>query len=275
MRKDSNESILNTRTVSDEIHSVKSEHDPIFLRLNSLLAELDASKRVALSKKLRREKKSQFSGVADAILSLVKSLTEKPTAATIATLFTSLGYTKDNDALICMLRNIFDFQASNSINFTPTYILKICEDYSVDKLLRVLLQDIKENYNQYKTEGFDSLISVIKKWWNKLDKAKNGFVAIEEVCRFFIEIQCIDNMADGRRMFSRLTQFITFRQFFGIFSKSLFKYLITNLKEIANQKDFKCLPADISISAIRRKNVISELIGENDKITAMVECDNY
>ena len=65
-------------------------------------------------------------------------------------------------------------------------------------------------------------------------------------------------------MFSRLSQFITFRQFFGIFCKPLFKYLITNLKDIANQDDFKCLPPDISISAARRKVILSGLIREND-----------
>ena len=277
MRKDSNDSVLNIRTVSDETHSVKSPHDPAFHRINSLLSELDSPKpRRPLKRTLATEKAQKLSAVAEALISMAGNKSDKQASAVgAAQLFISLGYTTDYETLVSMFKQIFECQAFNTITFTHSDILKICEEPRIESLLRALLLEARDHYGRDKTEGFDCLVTIIKKWWDKLDIAKNGFVPIEDICRFFIETKAIDNSVDGKRMFSRLTQFITYRQFFGIFCKSLFKYLISNLQEVACQNDFKCLPADFSISALRRKNILDSMLGDNKVVITLFECSTY
>lgn len=276
IRKDSNDSFLNIRTVSDETHSVKSELDPAFRRINTLLSELDSPKpKRSLKKFQAAEKSHKFSAVAKALISMASASSDKASATNAVQLFISLGFTTDYEALVSMFKNIFDFQVFQNIFFSCADVIKICEEPRIDSILRALVQEAKDNYGKDKTEGFDCLVNIIKKWWGKLDIAKNGFVAIEDVCRFFILTGAIENSGDGRKLFTRLTHFITYRQFFGIFCKSLFKYLISDLQEVASQKDVKCLPADIPISAMRRKHMLDSILSDNKIVITLQECSNY
>ena len=276
MRNDSNDSVLNIRTVSDETHSVKSVQDPAYRRISSLLSELDSSRpRRPLKRTQATEKAQKLFAVAEALISIAGNNSEKASALSTAQLFISLGYTSDYETLVSMFKQIFECQTFNTISFTRSDVVKICEEPRIESLLRALLLEARENYGRDKTEGFDCLVTIIKTWWDKLDVAKNGFVPIEDICRFFIETQAIDNSVDGKKMFSRLTQFITYRQFFGIFSKSLFKYLISNLQEVASQHEFKCLPADFSISALRRKKLLDSMLGDSKIVITLHECSTY
>ena len=166
LRKDSDESTFNARTVSDEIQSMKSEQDLGLRRINTLIAELDSKTQKQLSKNKKQSKKTfmnKYNQIADALLTMTNSTSGQTNPFNLVKVFIGLGYTTDSETLVTIIKKIFQSSICPNKTITKQDILKICNDCKVDCILRTLLKQVKENYIKEKVEGFDSLILVIKK----------------------------------------------------------------------------------------------------------------
>lgn len=270
-RYDSNESIFNIRTVSDEIQTSKTYPGLFLKRIKTMLTDLDAKNtRRNLQKKITKGKRKRFEDIATALLHLTNSTNNKVSALNCSQLFISLGYVTEHEALSNMFSIMCKGDALSKILLKKGEILRVCEDPRVDGILSALLREYKLSGNREKAEEFDSLVDIIKKWWSKLDIGHKGLVNIEDVCRFFITIEAIETSYDAKKLFGKMSEYIIFRQFFGFFAKALFKFLLLSLHDLANQKQSQDLPPDIAIGAQRRKMIIEGLSGENRVIETLI-----
>ena len=112
-----------------------------------------------------------------------------------------------------MFTTIFEQPNFNHIKIKKKDILRICCDRKTDCFLKILLKEYKEIVNEDKIEEFDVLVEIIKKWFGKLDVSRNGFVPVEDVCRFFIAVGAFDNSADAKKVLQKMNSFVSFKIF--------------------------------------------------------------
>ena len=269
LRKDSNESILNTRTISDEMHSAKMANSSILTKINTLLIDLDKKYlKKQVKPRLLKNKQKMYKDITKALFPLTNTTKNKLQASAICTLFLSLGYTSDYDSLTKIFRSSFPAESFENISVSKSEILSIFEDSKIDSMLRVMLSEFKYAESLEKNEEFDYLLAIIHRWWIKLDTSKNGFVPTEDVCKFLIKENMFESSVDLRKAFHKLSPFITFQQFFTIFGKSLLKFLLLRLCDDAGENP--CLAPDIVINEKRRKVILSGISGQNRAFNALV-----
>ena len=262
MRKDSNESIFNIRTISDDVNSAKSSQSSVLSKLNTLLVELDKkSLKKSVRPRLLKNKQKMYKEVAKALFKLTNTTKNKIQAASAASLFISLGYTSNYESLCNMFKSVYHGESFSMISFGKSDVMSIFEDSKVDNILRVLLKEFKEAEGLEKDEEFDYLITIIHRWWVKLDISKNGFVGSEDICKFLIKENMFDSSVELKKIFHKSAPFLNFQQFFTIFAKALFKFLLLRLCDDSSANGF--VPPDIVINEKRRKLILDGISGQN------------
>ena len=98
---------------------------------------------------------------------------------------------------------------------------------------------------------------------------------MHDVCKFLIEIGAIESTSDAFRAILKHSSAISFRQFSSVFSRALFKLLLTELIKIVNELDFECVSPDIILSAYRRKVMLESLRGKNKVLQSLKACKQY
>lgn len=270
LRKDSNESILNIRTISDELHSANSANSSILSKINTLLIDLDKKYlKKQVKPRLVKNKQKMYKDITKSLFTLTNTTKNKIQASTICTLFISLGYTSNYEALTKVLKSSFPADSFEMISISKSDILSIFEDSKIDSMLRVILNEFKYAESLEKDEEFDYLLTVIHRWWIKLDSSKNGFVPTEDVCKFLIQENIFESSVDLRKAFHKSTPFLGFQQFFNIFGKSLLKFLLLRLCDDAGENP--CLAPDIVINEKRRKIILSGISGQNRAFEALIK----
>lgn len=270
LRKDSNESILNTRTISDELHSAKSTNSSILSKINTLLIDLDKKYlKKQVKPRLLKNKQKMYKDITKALFALTNTTKNKLQASAISTLFLSLGYTSNYDSLTKVFKSSFPAESFENTSISKSEILSIFEDSKIDSMLRVMLSEFKYAESLEKNEEFDYLLTIIHRWWIKLDTSKNGFVPTEDVCKFLIKENMFESSVDLRKAFHKLSPFIGFQQFFTIFGKSLLKFLLLRLCDDAGENP--CLAPDIVINEKRRKVILNGISGQNRAFEALIK----
>lgn len=270
-RKDSNDTIPNSRAVSDEVHSTFIDSDSNILKLTSMFSRSNPKVKRPYQK-IVLEKITNYSEIIDALFSMYDCERGRIPAYQLVQLFIGLGYIEDCEVLIGIFKNICEGQTFNLISFSKNELLRLCEDQRAENILKVLIKDARVRSNEV---PLASLIAVIKRWWAHLDKSQNGFVSFEEICKFYMEVGVIENSSDSKRIFLKIGQFGNYRQFTSVFAKSLFKFLLRRLGELVKQKSKDCLSAEVAISSQRRKVILQSLQGENKVIDSIIECSIY
>lgn len=262
-RKSSNDSFNNFRTVSDELKSTKSSQNPLLVKLNPILSDLDSKNlKHNFNPRVIKSKIKLHSDIIKALFSMTNSQSEI-TVSSLIGVFLGLGYCSDYDSISLTFRSMSVWE------FTKNDLISLLQDQKIDNILRVLLKEFKDSGSIQGTQEFDCLIKILKKWWAKLDVSKNGFVSTESVCKFLIQLNSFESSAEVKRNFSKLPPFINQVQFFRIFSKALFKFLLLSLCDDAGDRQY--VPADITLNAIRRKMALGGLIGENKVLESLIE----
>ena len=170
LRKDSNESIFNIRTISDDVNSAKSSQSSVLSKLNTLLVELDKkSLKKSVRPRLLKNKQKMYKDVTKALFNLTNTTKNKIQATSAASLFISLGYTSNYEPLCNMFKSVYQAESFSMISFGKSDIMSIFEDTKVDNILRIMLAEFKEAEGLEKDEEFDFLITIIHRWWVKLD----------------------------------------------------------------------------------------------------------
>lgn len=261
--KSSNDSFSNFRTVSDELKSTKSSQNPIFIKLNQMLSDLDKkSLKFNFCPRVIKSKLKLHSDIVNALFNMTKSQSEV-TISSLIGVFLGLGYSADYDSLSSIFRSMSVWE------FSKNELISILQDNKIDNMLRVLLKEYKDSGLIQGNPEFDCLVGILKKWWTKLDLSKNGFVSTESVCKFLISLNLFESSAEVKKVFGKLPPFINQIKFFGVFAKALLKFLLLTLCDDARDRSF--VPADITLNARRRKLIIGGLIGENKTVDALIQ----
>ena len=225
--RNSNEVTLSHRPISDEVKLVPLEQDPLIRRFNSMINDKPNSSN-RLNQKIVLERVHNYYDVINALFTMYGFEKCRLSAFHMAQLFVALGYCDDCEILVDIFRSITEGQPFNLISFSKSELFKICDDSKTENILRSILRGMKKTGMNH-TQNIQSLLNVIKKWWQKLDKSQNGFVSYEDICNFYGEIGAIETSSDSKRIFLKFGQFGNFKQFSSIFGKALLKYLLSEL----------------------------------------------
>lgn len=261
--KSSNDSFFNIRTVSDELKQTKSSQNPIFIKLNQMLSDIDKKHlKINFCPRVIKSKLKLHSDIVNALFNMTNSQSEI-TISSLIGVFLGLGYCTDYDSLSSV------FKSMSVWEFSKNELISILQDNKIDNMLRVLLKEYKDSEHAQGTQEFDCLVGILKRWWVKLDLSKNGFVPTESVCKFLISLNLFESSGEVKKVFGMMPQYINQIKYFGIFAKALFKFLLLTLCDDARDRNF--LPADITLNARRRKLMLSGLIGENKTVDAPIQ----
>jgi hypothetical protein len=242
------------------VNSAKSSQSSVLGKLNTLLVELDKkSLKKSVRPRLIKNKQKMYKDVTKAMFNLTNTTKNKIQATAAASLFISLGYTSNYDVLANVLKSVFPAETFAVVSFGKSDLMGIFEDLKIDNILRVMIAEFK-NDDVEKDEEFDYLVAVVHRWWVKLDVSKNGFVASEDICKFLIQENMFDSSVELKKVFHKSAPFLNFQQFFTIFGKPLFKFLLLRLCDDGVQ--LNGLPADILINEKRRKMILNGIIGQ-------------
>ncbi|OMJ91085.1 hypothetical protein SteCoe_6447 [Stentor coeruleus] len=273
-RKSSNDTIINLRAVSSELNTLNIFQDTEIQRLNSMLSDQPRAK--SYQKILPKvEKTKNYHEVIEALFSMYNCEKGRIGAVNLTQLFVSLEFCEDCDTIVEIFRNISEGQPLNMISYSKQELIKLCEDSKTDNVLRSIFKELKIIPALEKIINVHSLIEVIKKWWNHLEKSPNGYASFEDICKCYTEIGIIENASDKKRIFLRINQYGNYKQFISVFAKTLLKHMISELGKVVEKGNKICLPAKIAISTQRRKVILKSLEGNTKVVDAIIECNLY
>lgn len=267
--------LIDPRAASDEVHSIPLEKDPLYLKLTSSFTKSPSHSRSPVSKHKSKvfDSPTNYMEVINALFSIFKCEGSKLPAVNLIKLFVSLGFSENSEQLADIFYNLCEGLPLNLIRFSKEDILKICKDEKADDILKVLMRNC--NFISGKNSKLNCLLCTIKKWWNKLDKTHNGVVECGQIVRFYADMGIVENTYDVKRMFLKLNQLASFKEFSSIFAKTLFRFLIQELGTVIHQGSLNFLPAEIAISTQRRKIILKGIEGHNKVLDALANCPNY
>jgi hypothetical protein len=268
-KNDSSDSPLNLRPISDEVKSSLIEKDTLLAKMYSKVSK--SSKGKIISKYIPNL--NNFSEVIDALFSIFKCEQSRVQAHSLISLFISLGYCESAKELAKIMGGICEEIPLEFISFSRIDLLRLCDDWKTEHILRILKKECEFMKPNDKT--LEGLIYVIKIWWNRLDKSKNGYVNFDEVLNLFHEQRIVENVNDIKRISIKLSKRCNFDHFFSIFSRSLLKFCMEELANIIREGSSSFLSGEISIITERRKKILNSLAGNNKIIAAMSECREY
>jgi hypothetical protein len=273
-RKDSHDTTINPRAFSDELHPTSIDSEFLFKKIYTITSEVQKSSKIN-KRPIQTIDKQSYIEVIDALLSMYNCDRSRIQAIKLVQLFVGLGYCDDCEVLFEIFKNITETQSFNMISFSRNELIKVCEDQKTENVMKRIINDIKLRPTSDKSHGIHLLINVIKRWWQKLDKSKNGFVALDEISKFYTKIGVIESISDTKRLLLKFTQFGTYKQFYSMFAKALLKYLLSELVFVVKKGNKDCLSAEIAICAQRRKVILDSLEGEKKIIDAIIECNVF
>lgn len=274
-RKSSNDTLINPRAVSSELNTLNIFQDSQLLRLNSMLSDLQPRTKSYQKILPKVEKSKNYQEVIEALFSMYNCERGRIGAVNLTQLFVSLGFCEDCDTVVEIFRNISEGQPLNMIAYTKQDLIKLCEDIKTDNVLNSIFKELKVTPTLEKIISVHSLIEVIKKWWNRLEKSPNGYVSFEDICKCYTEIGIIESSSDKKRIFLRINQYGNYKQFISVFAKTLLKHMISELGKVVKKGNEICLPAEIAISTQRRKVILKSLEGNTKVLDAIIECNLY
>lgn len=196
-----------------------------------------------------------FSNVVQALFDMYPNEKGRVGACALANLFVSIGLSERPEQVCDILQGISEGLSIDVISYSKHDLMKICEDGKTDYVLKEILKDL--NFNS----GFklNAVVQVLRKWWTKLDKSQNGFVPVDDVIKFLTDVRAVETSSDIKRMYLKMGQFANFKQFSSVFSKSLLKFLLSELGSIIEQGGNKFVSPDITIMEMRRKMILENL----------------
>lgn len=262
---------LAPRPISDEVNNSITDKDSMLLKVYSKMSK--RSKGKLLSKYVPNM--NNFSEVIDALFSIFKCEQSRIESHNLISLFISLGLSDSPQDVAKILLNICEVQDIDYVSFSRIDLLRLCEDWKTEHVLRILKREAASVRNGEGKVKLDILIGVVNKWWNKIDRAKNGFVSVDEILNFYNEIGIVENSNDIKRLFIKMPKFCNFSLFSSLFAKSLFKFMMEELASIIKAGSSNFLSGEISIITQRRKQILNSLAGYNKIIAAMKECKTY
>ena len=201
------------------------------------------------------QQSKNFSNAVQALFDMYPSEKGRVGACALANLFVSIGLSEKPEQVCDILQGISEGLTIDVISYSKHDLMKIFEDGKTDYILREILKDF--NFNSgYKLSG---MLQVLRRWWTKLDKSQNGFVPVDEIIKFLADIKAVESSSDIKRMYLKMGQYGNFKQFSSVFSKSLLKFLLSELSGIIDQGGNKFVSADITIMEMRRKMILENL----------------
>lgn len=262
---------LAPRPISDEVNQSITEKDPLMLKIYSKISP--SSKGKLLSRHIPNM--INFSEVIDALFSIFKCEQSRIESHSLISLFISLGLSDSPQDVAKILLNICEAQDINNVSFSRIDLINLCDDWKTENILRILKRECSSARSNEGKVKLDGLVMVIKKWWNKIDRSKNGFVSLHEMFNFYHEIGIVENSNDVKRLFIKMPKYCNFSHFSCIFAKSFLKFMMEDLALIIKAGSSNFLSGEISIITQRRKQILSSLAGNNKIIAAMKECKSY
>jgi hypothetical protein len=137
--------------------------------------------------------------------------------------------------------------------------MEILCDFKVEKMLNSLISSFDTTSHHEGSLTLENLLSVIEKWWKKITENSIKAITAEQASAFLMQTNAVDSSNDALRFFAKFCQKLSFQQFSSIFSKSLFKFLMSQLIVVLEKKELKCMSPDIAINAQRRKMILDSL----------------
>ena len=262
---------LAPRPISDEVNHSITEKDPLMLKVYSKMSK--SSKGKLFSRHIPNM--SKFSEVIDALFSIFKCEQSRIESHSLISLFISLGLSDSPQDVAKILLNICEAQDIDNVSFSRIDLINLCDDWKTENILRILKRECASVRNNEGKPKLDGLIGVIKKWWNQIDRSKNGFASFHEMLNFYNEIGIVENSNDIKRLFIKMPKYCNFSHFSCLFAKSLLKFMMEDLALIIKAGSSNFLSGEISIITQRRKQILNSLAGNNKIIAAMKECKSY
>ena len=231
--------------------------EPLFLSTEKIHAK------ESFNPKVLRKKKLLHSNVIKALMSMSAGRKEVP-GLVLTELFLGLGYSSDRESLDLILK-------ANSLNpflcsFSKIFLKSLLSEEKIDNSFQTILKESKETFASPQT--LDNFIKILKKWWSRIGYSKNGFIPSEDVCKFLIRLDLFESSSEVKKAFENLSSYMSFKQFLGIFSKSLLKFLLLRLCE--DVVDRKIIPADIELNAIRRERMLNGFSEDNQAVASLI-----
>lgn len=250
--------LLDPRAVSDEVHSIPLEKDPLYIKLTSSIVKSPKNSKAYSSKhnQDQTELNKTCPEVVDAIFSIFKCEGCTLSAARLIELFVSTGI-GESSQISEIFYNLSEGLPLNLIRFRQEDLIKICQDPKSHNILKTIIKDTPD-FN-HKSTKLNSLLMTIKNWWNRFDKTQSGLVAFDNLIKFYADMRIIENTYDIKRIFVKINQAANFKEFSSIFAKPLFSYLIKELGTVIQQGSLNYLPAEIAITTQRRKTILNSI----------------
>ena len=255
-RHDSSDLFTSFRPVSDESQMVQLERVSFLSRLNTTFARTKISK---ITTKVPVF--TNYAQVISALFSIYNCEKQRIQGNHLISLFQGIGFCDGPEVLIDIIQGISEGLSINMIFYSKQDLIKLCEDAKTENLLRILVKDTISN-GFFKEKSVDGPVNTIKKWWDRVDKAHNGAVPVDEIVKFLSDIGVIQSSSDIKRMFLKMSQLGTFKQFFSIFSKSLLKFLLQEIGKIIAEPGVQFVSPELTIMALRRKVLLENLNGD-------------
>jgi hypothetical protein len=241
--------------------SPKAARLKVFRKIDPLFVTFDKTQiKESFNPKVLKSKYQLYSEVIKGLLSMSPG-SKEVSGTCLLDLFLDLGYSSDSKTLELVLRAACSnpFLCSFSKSDLKSFLFEDKQESSFLTILKELkdLKDLKKPPGQ----NFDSYIKLLKRWWAQICSAKNGFAPSEAVCNFLVKISVFSSSSEVKKAFEKISQYMNFSQFLGIFSRGLFKFLLLSLCE-----DFigqKVVPADIELNALRRERMLNTLSSLN------------
>lgn len=267
--------LIDPRAASDEVHSIPLEKDSLYIKLTSSFAKSPSHSKSPVMKHKQKvfDNPTNFGEVINALFSLFKREGSKLSALSLIKLFVSLEFSENSEQIADIFYNLCEGLPLNLIKFSKEDLLKICKDDKADDIMRVLMRNCSSFSGKH--TKLSCLLRTIKKWWSKLDKTGNGMVEFSQVIRFYADMGIVENTYDIKRVFLKLNQFASFKEFSSIFAKTLLRFLIQEVGTVIHQGSLNFLPADIAISTQRRKIILKGIEGQNKVLDALANCPSY
>ena len=259
---------LAPRPISDEVYNSISDKDSLLLKVYSKMSQ--RSKGKLLSKYVPNI--NNFSEVIDALFSIFKCEQSRLESHSLISLLISLGMSDSPKDVGKILLNICEAQDIENVSFSRIDLLRLCEDWKTEHVLRILKREAACARSGEGKLKLDNLAGVITKWWNRIDRSKNGFVSVDEILSFYNEIGIVENSNDIKRLFIKMPKFCNFSLFSSLFAKSLLKFMMEELASIIKAGSSNYLSSEISIITQRRRQILNSLAGYNKIVTATKVC---
>lgn len=261
------------KAYSDQIKSNVLEKNSIFLKVSNLFPSNLKKSRTDSRKLSKMTPILNYSETIDAIFTVHNCENGKISGINLVSLFVSLGLCDRGEICVDILSGLHEGISLGMIYLSKEEILKICQDPKTNQTLKFLNKNLVKPKETYSRVQIYSM--TIKKLWNKIDKNQNGLVSFEEIIKFSTELGFIESTQDIKRIFIKIGQFGNYKQFYSLFSRSLFKVLIQELHKVIRHGNLSFLPAEMAITTHRRKTILNSLEGQNKVIDAMAGCFKY